>query len=60
MVNHKLQTLSSDTLSKRLAVLVSNLKPYEMIEIKLNENKKGEISIIIKSNYKEVLMLENN
>jgi len=50
--------MNSDTLSRRLAVLITGLKPYEMIEIKLNENKKGEISVIVKSNYKEVLLLE--
>lgn len=39
--------------------LIESLKPYETIEIKLNDNKVGEVSIVVKSNHKEVIRLGN-
>lgn len=42
----------------RLEAIIKSLKQYETIEIKLNDNKIGEISIIVKSNYKEVVALK--
>lgn len=55
-----LQTRSSkEDLAVRLVTLIESLKPYETIEIKLNDNKVGEVSIVVKSNHKEVIRLGN-
>lgn len=44
-------------LAVQLVSLIGNLKPYEVIEIRLNDNKPGEISVIVKSNHKDVILI---
>lgn len=45
-----------DTLAYRLAVIVANLKPFEKIEIKLQET--GEVSVLVTSNHRELFTVE--
>lgn len=41
----------------QLATIIENLKPYEVIEIRLNENRPKEIAILVKSNHKDVVLI---
>lgn len=48
---------SKEDLAVQLVTIIANLKPYEVIEIRLNDNKVGEISIMVKSNHKDVVQI---
>lgn len=39
---------------QKVILLMRNLGPYERIEIKLNDNRKGELAIVSSSTVKEV------
>jgi len=41
----------------KIVTFIRSLKPYEKIEIKLNDNKIGEIAIVVTTNHKEVVHL---
>lgn len=48
------------TNNQKLAILlkvIESLKPYEVLEIKLEDNRLGKISVIRKSTYKETFDL---
>lgn len=50
--------VSLETLAYRIAVIMANLKPFEKIEIKLNDNSPGELSVLVTSNHKEIFTVE--
>ena len=48
----------NDTLSEsevKVLLLLRQLKPYEKIEIKLNDNKYGELSVVTTCVIKEIM-----
>ena len=51
-------SLPMSSLAIRLETLLKALKPYEVVEIKLNDNQSQEISIVVKSTYKEIVVLD--
>lgn len=42
---------------QKVIFLIRNIRPYERIEIKLNDNQKGEISVVSTSTIKEIFSL---
>lgn len=51
--------LSSKGIATRLERIIATLKPYERVEIKLQDNTVGKISIVVTSNFKEVFTLDD-
>lgn len=52
----------SDTEAQMLRAILlfmRTAKPFEVMEIKLNDNKVGEFSILVKTNYKQVFIVDN-
>jgi hypothetical protein len=43
---------------RQILLFIRTAKPFESMEIKLNDNKPGEFSIMVKSNYKQVFKLD--
>lgn len=42
---------------KSILLFLRAIKPYEVMEIKLNDNRVGEYAILVKTNYKEVFII---
>jgi len=42
---------------RSLLLFLRAMKPYEVMEIKLNDNRVGEYAIVVKTNYKEIFNL---
>lgn len=39
---------------RAILMFLRSIKPFEVMEIKLNDNKPKEISVLVRTNYKEV------
>jgi hypothetical protein len=48
------------TMLKQVLLFLRSAKPFESLEVKLNDNKAGEFSFMVKSNYKQVFVVEEN
>lgn len=44
---------------KAILLFMRSAKPFEVMEIKLNDNKAGEFSILVKTNYKQVFVVDS-
>ena len=45
---------------KQVLLFLRSAKPFESLEVKLNDNRSGEFSFMVKSNYKQVFVVERN
>lgn len=53
------KAISKEDLAVRIVALLQTLKPFETVEIKLHDNLPGEIAILVKSNHREVVSIED-
>lgn len=44
---------------RAILLFMRSAKPFEVMEIKLNDNKVGEFSILVKTNYKQVFVVDS-
>lgn len=52
-------TESEAKLLKSVLLFIRNLKPFEVLELKLNDNELGKVSVLLKTNHKEVFNIDN-
>lgn len=44
---------------RAILLFMRSAKPFEVMEIKLNDNRAGEFSILVKTNYKQVFVVDS-
>lgn len=62
LATNKVINNATDTLTPfevQLLYVVRNLKPYEKVELKLEDNRPGKISVSITTHTKEVYLTDN-
>jgi hypothetical protein len=50
-------TITEAKLLQSVLLFIRQVKPFETLEIKLNDNEVGNLSVMVKSNYKQVFRL---
>ena len=43
-----------------ILLFMRSAKPFEVMEIKLNDNRVGEFSILVKTNYKQIFIVDKS